>query len=101
MKALIIIGSTVNQSVGTSTAATQVFSGNPQNSSAQVLLTNVGSNTVFVAFGDSTVTTTVTAGCPLLANSAQTFSVKATDTHFAAISAATGNTLYATPGQGL
>jgi hypothetical protein len=99
-------GNTVNQAVTASTANFQV-PGNANQTS--YLFTNVGANTVFFAFGTttpgsnpaaSTVTVSATTGTPLLPNTAQTFSGPA-NAWVAVIAAATGNTLYVTPGDGL
>jgi hypothetical protein len=64
------------------------------------LVTNVGGNTVFIAFGGSGVTASLTTSCPVLPNSAQTFSA-GPSAYVAAIAASSGNTLYITPGSGL
>ena len=71
-----------------------------------VLLTNSGANVVYIALGtDNTVVAvapvagTPAQGIPLLPNS-QTILYAGTGTYIAAISAATGNTLFVTPGSG-
>lgn len=82
-----------------------------------VRVVNVGTNAVFVAFGDSTVTAAIPAsgstgsGVMMLPNSEHTFlaqsGASATDpaydatpaTYIAAIAAATGNTVYVTVGE--
>jgi len=100
MESFIVAANTVNIVVGTSTANVPVRNGMPGQPST-VLLTNVGTAVVFVAFGDSAVTASLTTSKPLLPNSDQSFSLPASATHIAAIAAGAGSTLYATPGEGL
>lgn len=64
-----------------------------------IVLTNIGTQTAFWAWG--TVTSTVTTSMPLLANSAQVFAVPYGVTTISIIAAATGSTLYATLGTGI
>ena len=87
--------------VGTASANLQIPSGG-----AHLLLTNSGSNVVYVVLGtDNTVTAAIPAsgtpeyGIPILPNS-QTMLYAGTGTWIAAIAAATGNTLFVTPGSG-
>lgn len=66
-----------------------------------VRLANVGTDVIFLAFGDSTVTATTAAGMPMIGNSVECFSIPQGATHVAAISAGTASTLYETVGEGL
>jgi hypothetical protein len=63
------------------------------------LLTNVGTQTVFVLFGTSP-TVTVNNGFPVLANSQSTFTGPPNAT-VQAIAAAVGSTLYVSAGEGM
>lgn len=63
-----------------------------------LLLTVVGTQTVFVAYGN--VTASVTTSMPLIANSAQTISIPPGITQLSVIAAGTGSTIYATGGIG-
>ena len=87
--------------VGTASSNMAIGSGG-----AHLLLTNSGANVVYIALGtDNTVVAvapiagTPAQGIPLLPNS-QTILYAGTGTYIAAISAATGNTLFVTPGSG-
>lgn len=62
-----------------------------------VRLTNIGTQTVFVAFGSVAVAAT---SMPILANSSETFAVPQDKTTLQAIAATTGSTLYITQGTG-
>lgn len=64
-----------------------------------VRIANVGTQTIFITFGGSTITTATTTGMPIVANTAVNLDM-GTATHVAAIAGATGSTLYATSGQG-
>ena len=68
-------------------------------------LQNTGTATVFIAFGNSTITTTVAAGYPILAGQSKVIDIpNNTDaskiTHFATISGTAAQTLIVTPGYG-
>ena len=87
--------------VGTASANVALGTGG-----SHLLLTNVGSNVVYVNLGlANTITASIpasgtpAAGIPILPNS-QIQLYAGTVTWLAAISAATGNTLYITPGNG-
>lgn len=96
------------QSVAASTIALAVTASAQQlalplksSHSATVRLVNVGSQVVFVLFGNLTVTTSGTAlGMPLLPGSVEVFSLPPSVTQLSAIAAATGSTLYVTCGEG-
>ena len=68
------------------------------NDGATVLLTNVGTQTVFFGYGVGTAS--ITTSVPLLAGSSQTFDVSQGVSQIAVIAAATGSTLYASVGRG-
>ena len=95
------VSNTAALTVGTASTNVQIPSGG-----AHLLLTNVGSNVVYVSLGtDNTVaavipaTGTPASGIPVLPNS-KLMLYAGTGTWIAAISAATGNTLFVTPGNG-
>lgn len=69
----------------------------------QVLITNNGTATVWINFGGSGVTASLTTGIPIAAGSAGVFTTRISDgpTYFAAIAAGATGKIYATPGQGL
>lgn len=94
------VAPTVTRAVTTSSARVAITA--PLNNGEfQVRLANVGSYTTFVNFGDVTVTATVAAGLPLLANTVEVFTVPADVTYVAAINDTGGSaTLYITTGQG-
>jgi len=95
------IGDTVNVSVSTTTARVAALDVTGQGgASHEVRLTNLGSATSFVVFGDSTVEATVEAGMPILPNTTEKFTVSAAHTHVAAITASGTATLYVTSGLG-
>jgi len=83
------------------TASNQTFTLSPTVGSdgGTVRLANIGTQTVFVAMG--TVTSTTTTSMPVLANSIETFSLPGGVNTLSVIAAATGSTLYATIGQGI
>lgn len=68
----------------------------------QVLLTNVGTNVVFVRLSNPTVNAAaqLNVDVPILPNSAISITRDVTHTVVAAIAAAAGNTLHVTPVQG-
>lgn len=90
-------GGTVNVTVIASVATVAVSPAGV--GSRTVRLFNSGTNVIFVNFGDSTVTATLTNSMPMLPNSVETFYFHNDWTTIAAISGATGNTLYATMGE--
>lgn len=63
-----------------------------------LVLTNIGTQTVFIAYGS--VTASVSTSMPLLPNSSQVISIPGGVSQLSVIAAATGSTLYATAGQG-
>lgn len=90
-------GSTVNSNVGLTSASVAVTRPNAGIQSIRVL--NKGSNTIFIAIGDSTVTAAVATGMPILPYSVETFMLPNGSTHVACISDATGNVMYVTTGE--
>lgn len=67
-----------------------------------VLVTNTGTKTAFVKFGTGTVTAIASADVPIIAGTAQTFTVPIGSNVVAAITAGTDTTtIYVTPGQGI
>ena len=95
------VGDTVNLAV-TGTAQTIALTTGTNN----VMVTNIGTQTVFIRFGNSAVTVTVNNGYPLLANSTQSFSQtiaasNAEATTCAVIAAAVGSTVYISTGEGV
>lgn len=89
---------TVSQAV-TATSAQIALTGNIPADGGTLLLTNIGTQTVFVAYG--TTTASVTTSMPLLANTAQTISAHPRGQNLSVIAAATGSTLYVTFGSGV
>lgn len=82
------------------TAATALTLSSTPGAAYAQLFTNDTDKTVFVAFGNSTVTTDAT-GCPVKAGLSKVFQPSESATHMATYvgSAATGS-VYATPGRG-
>jgi len=94
-----VTANTVNLAVTGSTGNVQALGSSI--GQTNYLCTNIGTNTVFIAFGSTSgVTALTTTGCPLLGNSAQMFTGPP-NAWVAAIAGSTGNTLYITPGEGL
>ena len=100
MEAFAPVTATVNFAVTTASARVSLRSLLPVVNQPVVRLANVGTSTIFVNFGDSTVTVTAANGFPMIANSVECFSIPITATHVAAIASAAGSTLYATVGAG-
>jgi len=67
----------------------------------EIRLVNTGTVTVFVEFGDSTVTAAVATGLPILPNTVEAFMLSASQTHIAGITSSGTATLYATTGLGV
>lgn len=85
----------------TATAQTQTFSPVPFGTSA-VRLCNVGTQTVFVLFGESSQTAaTVSNAIPIPAGQPYIFTMSQGTLSFSVIAGATGSTLYSTVGEGL
>lgn len=70
-------------------------------SSAQVLVSNAGSVTAFIAFGDSTIVAVATTSTPVLAGTQQVFTRPYSSTHVATITGTGTATVYFTPGVGV
>lgn len=91
-------GATVNLAVTTSTGSVALTGvGNGGN----VRVYNAGSATIFINFGTSTVTATTAAGIPIPSGAIEIYSVGASITHVAAITASSTATAYFTTGQGV
>lgn len=92
---------TVNQVVGALSAATPIRAAGPNpRPEKRILVTNIGNQTVFLELGTDAVTAALATGMPIPAGSARVLTLTAGETHFAAIAAATGSTLYVTLGEG-
>ncbi len=90
-------GNTVNLSVtGSSQRVAVTRSGMGIQS---IRVTNIGTQTIFLNIGNSTVTSATTTGFPVLANTVETFMLDKESTHVAAIAGAVGSTLYVTTGE--
>lgn len=92
------VGDTVNVAVTATSQALALTSLGTMGGSVRI--GNIGTQTVFIAFGSSSVTTTTAAGIPILPNTVEVFALGGV-THVAAIATAVGSTLYATSGQGV
>jgi hypothetical protein len=89
--------STVNATVTTSSA--QISLGNAVGADGgSMLLTNIGTQTVFIAYG--TVTASITTSMPLLPNTATVISAPAGITSLSVIASSVGSVLYITTGCG-
>jgi hypothetical protein len=94
--------------VGLTSAATQLSTISdvaPGQMNVTYELQNTGSAPVFIAFGNSTVTTTVATGYPILVGQSKVIDIPNNVdankvTHFATISGAASQTLTITPGYG-
>jgi hypothetical protein len=64
-------------------------------------IANVGTTPIFIEFGDTTTTASVTTSMPILANTVEVFTLDYTDTIVSAIAAGAGSTMYITYGEGL
>lgn len=62
---------------------------------------NSGTQIIFIVFGISTSTAAVATAMPILANSAEIFTLPNNVTHVAVIASATGSTMYITVGEGV
>lgn len=90
---------TVTITVGVASAATSINLATETRGNRTIRLVNSGSNIIYFTLGDSTVTTTVAAGCPMLPNTVETFLLRNEVTHIATIAGATGNSLFVTVGE--
>lgn len=85
----------------TAAAQTQTFSPAPNGTSA-VRFCNVGTQTVFVLFGEATQTAaTVSNAIPIPSGQTEIFTMSQGTLSFSVIAGATGSTLYSTIGEGL
>lgn len=91
-------GATSNIVVGAASARVKlVESSSPQ----QVRICNDGTATVWLAFGDSTVTAAAASGIPVTAGAIEVVTIPGAATHVAAIAAGATGTIYFTVGAGL
>ena len=83
------------------TAASQTLTLNPSGGSdgGSVRIANIGSQTVFLAFGTSTAS--LTTSMPILAGTVEMFSLGGGITTLSVIAAAAGSIIYATVGTGI
>lgn len=88
---------TVNINVASSSDRVALASGGRFSA---VLVTNVGTATAWIRFGDSSVAATTAASIPIPAGSAAVFA-GGHWTHVAAIAAGSTGRIYFTPGEGL
>lgn len=94
MQAFHPIGNTSNIAVTATSQALAITAG----VSDAVSVTNSGTQVIFVAFGDASVTVTVATGIPLLSNNFRDFG-RRSETHMAVIAGAVGSTAYLTKGE--
>lgn len=95
-------GNTVNvtaDSSGASVALT-ILGGTSQQGSRSIRVYNALSEDVFIAFGDSSITTATTTGVPIPAGGVEVFEVSPKATHLAARTASGSGSVYATSGRG-
>lgn len=93
------VNNTVNLAV---TAASQLLAiPNTAQGTRSVRVVNSGTQTVFLDFVTTTGTAVATTSMPVLANTVEVFTFGNDVTHITAIAAATGSTIYITPGEGL
>lgn len=93
------VNNTVNLAV---TATSQLLAiPNTAHGTRSLRIVNSGSQTVFVDFVTTTGTAVATTSMPLLAGTVELFTFGNDITHVSAIAAATGSTIYITPGEGL
>lgn len=90
-------GNTVNLAV---TGSTQQLTFPAGVGTRSIRVVNVGSQTIFINKGDSTVTASTSTSLPILANTVESFLIHPEDTTLAAIAAGAGSTLYITIGEG-
>lgn len=91
---------TVNINVGNTTA--NVSLGGSSRGYRQVRILNDGTATVWITFGDSTVTATTSTGIPIRAGQyPEVLTIPNNVTHVAAIAAAATGIIYFTPGSGV
>jgi len=64
-------------------------------------LANIGTQTVFIDFGTTSGTASLTTSIPLIANTSEVFTIDNNITYVNVIAASTGSTMYATYGEGL
>lgn len=91
-------GATQNEAV-TTAAETVSLAGKLSDKDGSVRLANIGTVTIFVTLDGTTPT--VNNAIPLIANTVEAFSMPVGKLDVKHIAAATGSTLYVTPGRGI
>ena len=100
MQPFSIGGATVSIAATTTTGRIALgIKSTPPGSQVVVQAPSSNADTVFIAFGGSSITAT-TAGFPMLPGAIQVFSVGQGETYIAAICGSSTGTVYATPGHG-
>lgn len=94
-------GSTVSLAVTSASGRVALTQKPGSSAELTVILRNEGDAEIFVTFGDSTVTAAAATSMPIPSGSSMVFSVAATNTHVAAITASGTATLRATSGTGI
>lgn len=93
------VNKTVNIAV---TATSQLLAiPNTAHGTRSLRIVNSGSQTIFLDFVTTTGTSVATTSMPMLAGTIEIFTFANDITHVAVIAAATGSTMYITPGEGL
>ncbi len=94
------MGNTVQVSAS-STAALADITDHPLPGGGSVMVANLGPNTAFFKFGDSSTVATIATGCPIMSGTQRVFSIGPRSTHASVICKATETAdLYFTPGRG-
>lgn len=91
------VGNTVNLAVTGTTDRVAVTRSGIGTQSIRVL--NIGTQTVFINIGSSTVTAALATSMPVFPGTVETFLLKNDQTHVAAIASAAGSTIYITTGE--
>lgn len=93
------VNNTVNIAV---TAASQLLAiPNTAQGTRSIRVLNSGSQTIFLDFVTTSGTAALATSMPMIGNSAEVFTFANDISHVAVIAAATGSTMYITPGEGL
>jgi hypothetical protein len=91
-------GATVNEAV-TAAAETVSLAGRLSDRDGAIRVANIGTVTIFITLDGTTPT--VSNAIPLVANTAESFSMPAGKTDVKHIAAGAGSTIYVTPGRGI
>ncbi len=96
----ILPAATVNAAVGTSSSFIDLSAITP--GVCAIRVANVGANVIFIEQVEAAATAaSVTTSVPILPNTVEVFTFPNDKIGVAVIAAATGNTVYITPGEGL